>query len=336
MLRIFTILSLITIGFTAFCGETDVVVRNDDANIELAGTLALPEDRIPDFFIVFASGSGAQNRDEEVFGHRPFKVLSDTLTAEGYGTLRMDDRGVGQSTGQFETAVLEDFTGDVLSGVKFLRERYPKARIGILGHSQGGQVAVKAAARGEVDFIVTLAGPAWKGDSLIMSQCRALAVATTGSWQGERMERKLLDIAMTDVPPHFAKLLLYDVFAEQLGDMMKVPEMQERVYAQIEPLVSPMYHDLLRYDPTDDIKAVDVPWIALNGDKDLQVIVGNLDTIKELNPNAVTLVMEDHNHLFQPAITGLPTEYHLAGKSPSDKTIETILYALNKYIRRTE
>lgn len=314
--------------------EKEVTVYNTPAGITLAGTLAVPEGTVPEIFVVLASGSGAQNRDEEVFGHRPFKVISDALVADGIGVLRMDDRGVGGSQGVFENATIDDFTTDIMAGVNELHNLYPHAKIGIIGHSQGGQVAVKAAARGGVDFIVTLAGPAWPGDSIIMSQARALSVATTGTWPGEQLERNLLDIAKSDISPIFAKPLLYNEFVNTLGDYAKVPQVQEQIYKQIEPLVSPMYRDLLRYDPSDDIRNVSVPWLALNGDKDLQVLVENLSTIKELNPSAETIVVKGHNHLFQEAVTGLPDEYAGGGPSPSEMTINILIENLNRILNK--
>lgn len=312
----------------AMASERDVVVRNTSAAINLAGSLAVPDSGQPTAFFVLASGSGAQNRDEEVMGQKPFKVLSDTLVAHGYGVLRMDDRGVGESDGVFADAVLDDFTSDALAGVEFIRKSYPGAKVGILGHSQGGQVAVKAASRGLVDFIVTLAGPAWPGDSLVMSQARAIAVAATGSWPNEQLQRRLLDVAMSGMPTSVMRTVLYSTVAEAAGDAISFPHVQQQIMAQIEPILTPMYRDLLLYDPTDDIKAVDVPWIALNGDKDLQVMVGNLDTIRHLNPRAVTIVVPGHNHLFQPAITGLMDEYPTAGRAPSDTTLSLLIDAL--------
>lgn len=329
-LRFVFILVILFVGSHAFAVERDVKVENARDGITLAGTLAMPDSRSPRALLVLASGSGAQNRDEEVFGLKPFKVLSDTLVAEGYGVLRMDDRGVGDSEGVFETAVLDDFTSDAVAGVEYLHRLYPETKVGILGHSQGGQVAVKAAADGNADFIVTLAGPVWKGDSIIMAQCRALSVAATGSWEGEQIERRLLDIAMSDMPDYVAKTLLYGELAKTVEAQAGIPQVQQQIYAQIEPLVIPMYRELLRYDPAKDVKAVNVPWIALNGDKDLQVPVDNLKTINELNPSAQTFVLKSHNHLFQPAVSGLPTEYPTRGQSPSDETLSVIISELNK------
>lgn len=325
---IITILTIINVK--GFAYEQDVKVINEVAGISLAGTLALPDNNQPKALLVFASGSGAQNRDEEIFGLKPFKVLSDTLVSEGYGTLRLDDRGVGGSEGKFDDVILDDLTGDILAGVTYLRHLYPDTKIGVLGHSQGGQVAVKLASKDNLDFIVTLAAPAWKGDSLIMSQCRAMAIATNGSWPNENLERRLLDIAMSDIPTAIGKTLLYNEMISTIGEVAGITQVQSQIFEQVVPLMSPMYRNLLRYNPENDIKAVNVPWIALNGDKDLQVLVQNLSTIKDFNPQATTIIIEDHNHLFQPAISGLPNEYPTGGQSPSKKTLEILLRELNK------
>lgn len=325
MNKILLVLAWLSLFQFATASEHEVTVNNEKDNIRLAGTLAIPDSLSPKAFVVLASGSGAQNRDEEVMGQKPFKVLSDALVSAGYGVLRMDDRGVGESEGVFETAVLNDFKNDVISGVNYLRQLYPSSKIGIIGHSQGGQIAVKAAAEEIPDFIITLAGPAWQGDSLIMSQCRALAVSTTGSWPAENLERSLLDIAMSDMPVFVAKSLLVQELAQVYGEAAKLPQIQKQLYEQVEPLVSPMYRDLLRYDPHDDITAVKVPWLALNGDKDLQVLPENLRTFKELNQGVTTIVIPGHNHLFQPAVTGLPNEYPTGGQSPSDTVLGIII-----------
>lgn len=321
--------ALLCLVLTCRANDKEVKIENSKAGITLSGTLAQPDSGVPRALLFLASGSGAQNRDEEVMGKKPFKVLSDSLVAAGYGVLRVDDRGVGESTGEFENATVNDFTDDAIACVEFLRTEFPNVKVGILGHSQGGQIAVKAASQGKTDFIVTLAGPAWKGDSLIMSQCRALAVATTGSWPGEGLERRLLDIAMSDISPVVGKALAYNEFANVLGDAASVPQVQQQVLAQLAPLFSPMYRDLLRYDPAEDIRNVKVPWLALNGDKDLQVLSENLKTFEDLNPNVVTVVLPGHNHLFQHAVTGLPDEYPLAGQSPSDETLNKIRDFLN-------
>ncbi len=305
--------------------ESEVSVTNPSDGTILAGTLAVPDSGAPKALFVMATGSGAQNRDEEIFGYRPFKVISDSLVSNGYAVLRTDDRGVGGSTGDSSAATLDDLTDDAIAGVEYLRSQFPGVKVGILGHSQGGDVAVKAGARNAVDFIVTLAGPAWAGDSLVMSQARALAVALTGSWPQEATHRRLLDIAKSDLPAFTAKMMLYHELAAQVGEAANIPQVQQQLNAQVEPMVSIAYRDLLRYDPADDIQKVRVPWLALNGSKDTQVISDNLKTIKELCLSATTVELPGHNHLFQKATTGLVNEYQTSGSCPTPEAIAVIL-----------
>ena len=143
----------------------EVTFENTKAGLTLAGTLTLPEkgDHYP--VVVLISGSGPQNRDEEMLGHKPFLVLADYLTRQGIGVLRFDDRGVGQSTGNFETATTLDFADDVEAAVRFLKNDRNVRNIGLIGHSEGGMVAPLVASRsGDVSFIVLLAGPGLRGD----------------------------------------------------------------------------------------------------------------------------------------------------------------------------
>lgn len=313
--------------------DSEVVLFNENAGITLGGTLTLPDsEKSPDFFVVFASGSGAQNRDEEVFGHKPFKVIADSLASYGYGSLRMDDRGVGGSTGIFENATINDLTSDIFTGIDYIKNEYPHAKVGVVGHSQGGLSAINAAAMKKADFIITLASPAWPGDSIIMSQCRALAVATTGSWPGEQIERRLLDIAKSAMPAYVAKPLIFSELSKVYGEAAKMPQIQEQIYSQIEPMLSNAYRDLLRYNPESDIRSVEVPWLALNGTKDFQVLCSNLQTIGELCPSATTVEVPGHNHLFQEALTGMPDEYGRAAATPSDTTVKLIIDWLNDIV----
>ena len=309
--------------------EKEVTVSNSKAGITLAGTLAMPDNATPRAMLVLASGSGAQNRDEEVFGLKPFKVLSDALVAQGYGVLRMDDRGVGASEGSSETALLDDLTDDAIYGVEFMRELFPGVKTGILGHSQGGLVAIKAATRSVPDFIVTLASPAWKGDSLVMWQSQTLSVAATGKWDAEKLERRLLDIAQSDMPDYMARPLLFMEVAATAGEAAQLPQVKEQITAMVSPMLIPVYRDLLRYNPTPDIRNINIPWLAINGEKDMQVPVESLEVLRQLNPEIITVVVPGHNHLLQKAQSGLPAEYATAGQSPSAESLSLLLDNLN-------
>lgn len=329
MKRVFITSVLFTLILTICAEERDVAILNEEAGITLAGTFATPDNTPSKAAVLLASGSGAQNRDEEIMGLRPFKVLSDSLTAAGYAVLRMDDRGTAQSEGVFESATATDFMSDLVAGLAWLDSCCQEIPIGIIGHSEGGQFAFRLAAKNSshapLDFIITLAAPAWRGDSLIMSQSKALSIAMTGSWPGEKLQRNILDIASGTLPASIASPMIYSLIATELGGAAQLPQVQQQVMAQVTAVLSPSYRELLRYDPEEDIKSVTIPWLALNGEKDLQVVPDNLLTISSLNPKTTTITLPNHNHLFQEATTGLPQEYPTLGQSPSSATISAII-----------
>ena len=318
------IFSVLLTSFLSFGAEREVTVSNPTAGIHLGGTLSTPEGS-PVGAIVMATGSGAQNRDEEVFGFKPFKVLSDALTEAGFAVLRTDDRGVGASEGDLTRSSLEDLCGDIAAQIAMLEREFPGIPKGVLGHSQGGSLAIKTAARGGCDFILTLGAPAWAGDSIVMAQSRALAVAATGRWDAEAQQRKLLDIAKGPLPAPLAQAMLLGAMADIYGEASKLPQVRERLETEAKVMTSPSYRELLRYDPAADIAAIRIPWLALNGGKDFQVPPANLITIQENNPQAQTIELEGHNHLFQECRTGMPDEYSRLGACPSEATLSAIL-----------
>lgn len=318
------IFCVIAAALNAFGAEREVTVVNESAGISLGGTLSTPEGR-PCGVIVMATGSGAQNRDEEIFGFKPFKVLSDALTEAGFAVLRTDDRGVGASEGDLTQSSLEDLCTDIAAQMEMLGQEFPGIPKGVLGHSQGGTLAIKTAARGGCDFIITLGAPAWTGDSIVMAQSRALAMAAVGRWDAEAQQRKLLDIAKGPLPAPMAQAMLLGAMSDFYGDAAKLPQVRERLQLEAGQMTSPSYRELLRYDPEADIETIGVPWLALNGAKDFQVPPANLTTIKEHNPQAQTIELEGHNHLFQECRTGMLDEYSRLGASPSDATVAVIL-----------
>ena len=149
--------------------EEEVVYENKEAGIKLAGTLTLPQSGGPFPAVILITGSGPQNRNEEIMGHRPFLVLSDYLTRRGIAVLRVDDRGIGGSTGNFSQATTEDFAGDVLTGIEFLKNRkeIDPSRIGLIGHSEGGLIAPMVAVKSpDIAFIVLMAAPGVTGEEI--------------------------------------------------------------------------------------------------------------------------------------------------------------------------
>lgn len=310
MRQIFLALSLASVLLAS--GKTvdeDIKIINPADGVVLAGTLTQPADRNPKGVLILVTGSGCQDRDETIFGKKPFRTIADSLAAHGYASFRYDDRGAGESGGDFKTTTADTYLSDLKCMLACSDSIFSNMRTGVLGHSEGGWTAIQAAANPSCDFIITLAGPAWKGDSLIMSQSRAIAVAQTGRWDKEKTQRKLLDICMLPVPESIIKTQLYMALSAEYGDAAAMPTVQKQLSATVDVMTSEHYRQLLSYDPADDIKKVSKPWLAVNGSLDMQVLPENLETFKKLNQNVDTVLLEGHNHLFQKGGTGRIQEY---------------------------
>ncbi len=304
----------------------EVTIPNGD--FRLAGTLTMPESGGPFAAVVLITGSGPEDRDETVFSHRPFLVLSDHLTRAGIAVLRYDDRGVGKSTGNFATATTRDFAKDALAAVSFLRTRSTIAgnRIGLLGHSEGGLIAPLAATQSKnVAFVVMLAGPGVPGSEILPAQTGKIVLASGGSQEKADQQvaimKRIVKLVATETDSarlhdgamalaHEQVALMSDEERKQLGD--DPDAMLER---QISALMTPWFRFFLSYDPRPTLAKVRVPVLALNGSLDTQVPPEqNLpEIVKALNKggnrDATVLVMPGLNHLFQKATTGAPNEY---------------------------
>ncbi len=252
---------------------TEVTFRNGDA--VLSGTLTMPATVGKDVpVLLMVSGSGQQNRDEELMDHKPFAVIADAFARNGIATLRYDDRGCGASTGDLTTATTDTFAADALEGIRFLRAQ-GYAKVGILGHSEGGTIAFMLAASADgPDFIISLAGMAENGEATLLAQTEKIAVV-----QG-------------------------------------LPEDQAKAYAKqsvtsAKTASNTWMKRFLELDPTAYISKITCPVLALNGEKDLQVIADrNIHIIKDSLPSATVKTYPDLNHLFQHCKTGSPTEYY--------------------------
>jgi pimeloyl-ACP methyl ester carboxylesterase len=307
--------------------EREVRFVNAIAGDTLAGTLTMPRGDGPFPAVVLVTGSGAQNRNEEIFGHRPFLVLADRLTRQGIAVLRYDDRGYGKSTGNIASGTTMDFTDDALAGVAFLRGTpgIRADRIGIAGHSEGGLIAPMAAVRTtDVAFIVMLAGPGLPGDELLSLQTRRiLEVMEQGETNVEEavaLQARMLAVAKSDRDSAAAGAACREILREyidaQPDSVKRSPENTDAAVAQkVRRLLSPWFRTFLRLDPRIYLREVHCPVLALNGEKDLQVPVPeNTDEVRRAlreggNPDATVVVLPGLNHLFQTAKTGAITEY---------------------------
>lgn len=298
--------------------QEEVTFSNGDAT--LTGTLVLPEGctrKTP--VLIMVTGSGQEDRDETIFDHKPFAVLADVLGRAGIATLRYDDRGVGGSTGDVVNATTEDFRDDALAGIKLLRDRFDK--VGVIGHSEGGLIALMLAADKQADFIVSLAGVAVSGIELIVAQSRtSLESAGYPEDQVDTFCKAVGEAAYVRV--HGGRMPFVDEL--DLPDDLK--QAYQGILVQIQ---SPWMQKLLSLDMRPRLGSITCPVLALNGTKDIQVdCESNLSALREglpANPRNRIEALEGLNHLFQHCTTGAVSEYRQIGETIAPEALALIV-----------
>lgn len=309
--------------------EEDVSYDNKTANLTLAATLTLPQGPGPFPAVLLITGSGPQDRDESLMGHRPFLVLADYLTRRGIAVLRADDRGIGTSGGTFAAATTADFATDAEAGVAYLRTRrdVDAKKIGLVGHSEGGIIAPMVAARNPaVAFIVMMAGSGVPGDEIISAQAELLSQGAGLS--PERIEQNL---ALQRTILRIVKQEKDDaVLDSRLREALAGTVPPEQMSVQIKGLTAPWYRYFIAYDPAPALKRVTCPVLAINGERDVQVPPKqNLPAIRSAlessgNKNVEVIELPGLNHLFQTAKTGLPNEYATIEETMSPVALDTV------------
>ncbi len=320
----------------------DVTFENEKSAITLAGTLTLPKKEGNYPAVILISGSGPQNRDEELLEHKPFLVIADYLTRNGIAVLRYDDRGVENSTGTFENSTTADFASDVESAMTYLKTRKEinKNKIGLIGHSEGGIIAPMIAAQtDDVAFIVLLAGSGIPGDELLGLQQRLMGKASgLSDEQLEQMlsiNKKTLDIVKKSDSLKQLHNDLYNFFKQVLTENVntKKPAVMtddDFIQYQIDQVANPWMVYFVKHDPAAVLEKVKCPVLALNGEKDLQVPSEvNLNAIKKAlekggNKNITIKELASLNHLFQECTTGSPAEYAKIEQTFSPKALDEI------------
>jgi pimeloyl-ACP methyl ester carboxylesterase len=318
-----------------------VMFENAQAGIKLAGTLTIPPGAGPFPCALLITGSGPEDRDETVFGHRPFLVLADHLTRHGIAVLRVDDRGVGGSTGHFSRATSEDFASDVRAGIAFLetRKEIDPKRIGLIGHSEGGLIApMVAVGSKDVAWIVLMAGPGVPGDSTLMLQSAAIrrsigvtdAAIAREMAVNRRMYSRLREGDSVGVVREGAELVRLQLAGLSEANRRASGDPDSLAAGAMRQLFAPWMRFFVTYDPRPTLRRLRCPVLAINGGRDLQVLPKeNLDAIETAFkaggvPHYTIKELPGLNHLFQSCTLCTLGEYMQLDETIAPVALETI------------
>ena len=313
--------------------QEEIVFYNHLDGNKFTGTLVTPLLMKPNTpVVVLVSGSGQQNRDEEIMDHRPFWVIADHLARNGIASLRYDDRGVGGSEAiGLKDATTETFKTDAASAIKYLKEK-GYLNIGILGHSEGGLIAFMLAAESEdVSFIISLAGTAIAGDKILIEQNRLI-------------------LNKSGIPTNTVDeycMLLNDIFSIKRSSKIdnrehiaielreKYSQLPEQLLTNIPALLQPQawIDFFIGYDPTSDLQKIRCKCLVLNGEKDIQVVAQqNINAAKKHIKQEIltTKTYPNLNHLFQNCQTGMPLEYGQIEETISLEVLHDIVAWIKK------
>ncbi len=293
----------------------EVEFMSADGKTLLSGTYLAPEHAPQETAILLIAGSGALNRDEEIMGHRPFAVLSDSLLRAGFATLRYDKRGVAKSKGDIKTATFDDFVSDALGGVAYLKHRGYK-RIILAGHSEGGMISARIAhlTPQDITAILLLNAPIKPAKEVLIEQNEDLGsisgMTAEQLAKAKRLNRELYELSADP-------LVSDEAFAQRALEHLEAflppslqGEQREQVKRQmVTEMLYPSVRTMLRVVPLDDLRQVRCPILALQSEQDMQVSPSNADVLQEAIPTAHIRRVPHTNHLMQPSSTGLPTEY---------------------------
>jgi pimeloyl-ACP methyl ester carboxylesterase len=320
----------------------EIAYASKAGGVRLAGTLTLPEGKGPFAAVVMITGSGPQDRDETIVGHKPFLVIADALTRRGIAVLRSDDRGFGRSTGDFASATTADFADDAEGGLIYLKMRpeIDARRIGLLGHSEGGVSGPMVAARvpKDVAFLVLMAGTGVSGETLSIAQqdsmLRAAGANEDDIKKTDDLLRKLLPTVLREKDPKVidAKLrATVNTWLESLPESACKEIADQGIPAMVVGrLSSPWLRFFLALDPREVLHQVKCPVLAINGELDSQVdyrenLKGIAKALKDSGNHQVTTRSFPHlNHLFQACKTGALSEYARIEETVNPAALTTI------------
>ena len=316
--------------------QKELEIKNK--NIKIAGTLTLPkETNFP--IVILVSGSGQQDRDCELVGHKPFWILADYLSENGIAIFRYDDRGIGKSTGEFGSSTETDFTSDVLAIFSYLKKKYPGHPIGIYGHSEGGIIGLRAAAeQKEIKFLIESASVGTSGKDVLVHQQYDIPIASgmteeEAKWNA-RLFEEAINIVLKKETVSFLKdyeLWLSTVWGNIPSSFKEDKTMNDMATEMSAFINSDWAKEFLSYQAADYLKTVDLPMLIINGKKDIQVRweENQLGFKQSMNPNTLAhstfKAYDDLNHLLQPCIKCNISEYATIETSMSPIVMSDIL-----------
>lgn len=306
----------------------EVAFDNPEApGVRLAATLTLPQGAGPFPAAILVTGTGPQDRDETIEGHKPFAVWADALTRRGVAVLRFDDRGVGRSTGSFPAATQRDFASDIKAAFNWLASRpgIDAARVGLIGHSEGATFAELAMQEGAgAAWIVALAGPALPGGEIITSQVERIAQASGLSAEAIAYNTAFQRRLMEAVAAHAADAEAARGAVERL--LLESGRSPAEAAQLATAMSSDWYRGMVAHDPAESLRAIRAPMLAVFGGKDLQVPAEqNAAAVSRHKPDAEVVILPGLNHLFQAAQTGLPAEYGQIETTLDPSVIDTVV-----------
>lgn len=345
MRRLLTGLFLLFSLKTAVAQSTGVSFKNADGSITFGGTLSVPEGYKSGNAVVLVSGTGKQDRDGTMAGHAWFKVIAEYLNTKGMTVLRVDDRGVGETSGVYEDATTADFAADALAGLDYLKSRkdLKLKKIGLLGHSEGGvAISIAASASSDVAFVISLAGLATSGlEAQIQQNKDIVAAAPISDYDKKRYDE--INLLMFNTALKYADSANMHSKLNEVYNVWKVKDDEAfkkqniafdhfrfPIYSWSLTAEKPWYRYFIKYDPAVYMMKLKVPVLAINGSTDIMVKAGpNLANWKELlqkggNKKVTVVELEGLNHLLQHSKTGLPQEYATIKETIAPEALEAI------------
>ncbi len=330
--------------------EIELVIPNEAHGVEISATLTKAKGDGLTPTVILVSGSGPQNRDSEIFGHKPFWVIADFLTRNGVNVVRYDDRGSYKSTGKFSTATTFDLAADASAVVDFLmkREDINSTMIGIIGHSEGGMIApIIASQRNDLAFIVMLAGPGSSGEEILYQQSAKIAslegVDSKDILRTAKDLKQLYSVAgAADISYEDGVTELRKFYKKKRRFLSKKRQQERGVSEQqsemiIQQIMSEWFRTFIRINPVNYLPFVKIPVFAVFGELDSQVLPNPSKELVEKylkeagNHSFIVREYPNLNHLFQHAKTGSPSEYSLIEETFSDE----VLFDMLKFIQKS-